>query len=471
MEYFENTQSELENEEIQATWRIEPLGLDSKHRIFWLFNDTRLYRQTISLPQKLQTQPKEKKKAGRPKRKQKTNVFKPKSESSIKLDEGTDVLYKKPKLSFVSRQQPNKRYQTRLKTNTSHRSPQGSTDDLVDINRTNSSSSLSSLSSEDLLNYSISSSSSENKSIDVKSEPKDSTDIAYEPASDAICGNIESDGDIWELVCISVSDWENFPETFKGSKGKLDMKMYSALSGEVSENAIKIIKSRIRKKKTFIETHPPIKKSLRILMKQTAEEEKQKEMAHQSGNRNIYSKYTNLYSDHISETPKKVLSRAERYLKRESSTADHIQEQYKDPYYNHNDKSSTNGTFLNDSSINSEKLKSPISRKPGTIKIHLRIKNFNDHTETNSNPKNDVQSQISSVEPYIQDTLKPKIGENPMFFPNPFTEIQNQKMKPTVYIHSNRDIINKSLTSEEPQNSLEPTPQINHGDECADIDN
>lgn len=80
-------------------------------------------------------------------------------------------------------------------------------------------------------------------------------------------------------VCITLQDWETFPETFKNSRNTDEKDLYHTLTEEVTPQVIADLKSKERKKKKIVELASLVpKRSSRLQEKsrlQKIEEEKQ----------------------------------------------------------------------------------------------------------------------------------------------------------------------------------------------------
>ncbi|PVV04901.1 hypothetical protein BB560_000586 [Smittium megazygosporum] len=217
MNYFENLSRNSIDEEVEMSWKNEPLGIDSKFRIYWLFNETRLYRLEFS-----------------------------KEKSFIKT---------KPSASRPTSLKATKR---KTRTSSSHKNT-----------TTNSKAKPESNGLDSQLKIKNEGIGSRNKLIQEENQTYGSFDNVDRYSTDSIVGNLESNGDIWELVCIGLKDWETFYESIGKSKRKQDKQLFSVFDNGVYDEVTRCIKRRERKnRKVPLASRP---RSLRILSRQLAQ--------------------------------------------------------------------------------------------------------------------------------------------------------------------------------------------------------
>ncbi|OMJ16067.1 hypothetical protein AYI70_g6843 [Smittium culicis] len=78
-------------------------------------------------------------------------------------------------------------------------------------------------------------------------DSKDCGSKKYVPDYDVITGNLENNGDTWELLCVTQSDWIGYLDILKKSKRKQDRELLSKFTDDLLENIFKIIKVYILK--------------------------------------------------------------------------------------------------------------------------------------------------------------------------------------------------------------------------------
>ncbi|OLY83084.1 hypothetical protein AYI68_g2785 [Smittium mucronatum] len=104
------------------------------------------------------------------------------------------------------------------------------------------------------------------KSNSVEQSSNEPVHTEYIPEHDAISGNLEKNGDIWELLCVTLSDWQQFMDTLSKSKRKQDKELFQQFTTDFLDQIFRTIRRNERKARERSEPPAPLKKSLRIQM-------------------------------------------------------------------------------------------------------------------------------------------------------------------------------------------------------------